>query len=229
MKPRRVFSISRPISRTISRGSRWPTIVVGAVAFVTAAWGCAPTAERRPRENDDLVVEPDETKATETALVDPPPENPPPPPPSDAAAPVDSGVVAACDQKDGLAVYCMTPGGTYRTGGTIAYGPGFPEGLPALGLGAPGLGYVPATYPFTCEAKGMRFATSEQNVVGKICEAIFENMIVENVQGSAVYTVTAAPDAGPGDYPFGFQTNVGATALTPSFWLRVGAGGTPPN
>jgi hypothetical protein len=142
----------------------------------------------------------------------------------DAAIPIDADLNASylCDKRDGLDVFCLPPGGTHLTRGTIVYGAGFPDGLPALGLGAPLLGYIPVSAPFTCVAKGGTRAISDHNVAdGKICEAIYENRVTSEVRGTASYVVTAAANAPEADTLFGLNANTGARWEEPNFYLRV--------
>lgn len=121
---------------------------------------------------------------------------------------------------DGLQIICVNASGSHTAQGTINYGSGFPTGLPAMGMGAPNLGYIPISYPFTCAATDGTLSVSVNNTAGgKICEVIFNNAIPGT--GDATYTITADANAPKGDYIFGLNANAGATVAEPSFYIRV--------
>jgi len=130
----------------------------------------------------------------------------------------------ACDMLDGLAVVCVAPGGAVVVPGTLSYPPGFPDGLPAMGLGAPMLGYLPESYPLACTPIGCDLAIGDGNSEGSggaICEIAFDNTLDDVAIGSAAYVVTVDADAAPGDYRLSLLANAGATPQTPDVWLRV--------
>ena len=134
-----------------------------------------------------------------------------------------SAAQPSCPQTiNGLPAICIAPGRTYAVNGTIRYNPGWPSGLPALGLGAPKLGYIPIGYPFTCSAVGGTNSIAVSNTAsGKICESIFTNANTATITGTASYTIAADANAPTGDYLFGLTTNTGATAVEPDFYIRV--------
>lgn len=131
------------------------------------------------------------------------------PPPSDSGGVVvvvdggDGGGVLRCAVKDGLNVYCLAPGQSFSTVGTLTYGPGFPAGLPAMGIGKPGLGYIPGDYPMTCIATpGMRGLSPANNTAGgKICEVKFDNTNTGTATGTASYVVTIPSGGGRSHRP----------------------------
>ncbi|MBS2020229.1 MAG: hypothetical protein JST00_45640 [Deltaproteobacteria bacterium] len=133
------------------------------------------------------------------------------------------GGLLRCDVKDGLDVYCLAPGQSFTTKGTITYGPGFPSGLPAMGLGKPGVGYLPADYPMTCTASpGARgLAPPNNSGGGKICEVRFDNTNTATATGTASYVVSIPPSAPLADYAFGLVATNGTTVTEPAFYLRV--------
>jgi hypothetical protein len=133
------------------------------------------------------------------------------------------GGALRCAVKDGLDVYCLAPGQSFSTVGTITYGPGFPAGLPAMGIGKPGLGYIPADYPMTCVATpGTRGLSPPNNTAGgKICEVKFDNTNTGTVTGTASYVVTIPASTPLADYSFGLVASAGTTISEPAFYLRV--------
>lgn len=128
-----------------------------------------------------------------------------------------------CGSKDGASVICIRPGATFTTPGTLTYGPGFASPLPAMGFGRKAVGYILASDPFTCVATPGLYAKSPANngAGGKICEVSFDNTRPGQTTGTATYAVTAAADAGPGDYEVGLTATAGTTILEPAFVLRV--------
>ncbi len=143
----------------------------------------------------------------------------------EGGTPIDAsdGGGKACAVRDGLEVYCLARGQKFGTTGTLTYGTGFPAKLPAMGLGKPALGYLPADYPMTCIATpGTRgLSPPDNSAMGKICEVSFDNTNTTTVTGTASYVVTIANDAAFGDYVFGLTANAGTTIKEPSFWIRV--------
>jgi hypothetical protein len=206
------------------RTQRAAAFALAGLAFAMTVWGCASSPKAGP--SDEAVVEGNEPTQAPAATEPAPSVDPTL---ADAGPNVGPDGSTACGEKDGLEVFCVAPGGSHRTSGTIVYGAGFPDGLPALGIGAPKLGYIPVSYPFVCQAKGGAGAISDHNVAdGKICEAIFENTVSAEVSGKVDYVITAGVDAGTGDYLFGLTTNVGARFLEPNFWIRIGGSPSPP-
>ena len=127
-----------------------------------------------------------------------------------------------CDQLNGLDVFCIAPGGMHMMQAAVSYGMGFPQGLPAMGAGQPGLGYIQTTVPFTCVAQAGDYGVATNNTAGgRICEVIFDNNVPGVVTGTGTYTIIADSTASPSDYLFGFTANSGTTVLTPNFYLRV--------
>lgn len=192
-------------------GSTADPATSGAAGDTTAAGGDATTADGGGESSGGDGPSDDGGQGSgETGAVDP------------CAAPPQP---AACDQLDGLAVYCVAPGGSLMVPGAVSYDVGFPEGLPALGVGAPGLGYILESTPITCEPLGCDHATGLGNsplAPGKICEVAFDHDVAGPTIGTGVYTITVGDDAPAGDYAMGYVTNVGAVALDPDFWIRVG-------
>jgi hypothetical protein len=132
------------------------------------------------------------------------------------------GSGGACDQLMGLDVFCIPPGGSHVAQAAVSYGTGFPQGLPAMGAGQPGLGYIQQTEPFTCIAQAGDHGVATNNTAGgRICEVIFDNNVASTVTGTGTYTIIADSAASPGDYAFGFTSNSGTTVLTPNFYIRV--------
>jgi hypothetical protein len=122
----------------------------------------------------------------------------------------------------GLDVFCIAPGGMHVVEAGLSYGPGFADGLPAMGAGQPMLGYIQATVPFTCTALAGDYGISVSNTGGgKICEVIFENDVPGTVTGTGSYTLIADGSAMPGDHLFSFTASSGATVLTADFYMRV--------
>jgi hypothetical protein len=134
-----------------------------------------------------------------------------------------------CHEEAGIQVCNVQPGGNFTVAGTAHYGAGFPTILPALGLGAPRLGYIPPGFPFTCTAAGGERAVGTGNsllpgVDGRICEINFDNKNFTSATGTATYTVFAAGNAEPSDtllYDFGLNCNYGCTWDQADFKVRI--------
>ena len=129
-------------------------------------------------------------------------------------------------QLEGAEIVCnLPPGGTLDVVSSASYPPGFPQGLPAMGLGAPNLGYIPVDWPFTCEAQGLDLAVGSGNsgAGGKICEVNFDHTLQWVAQGRAAYRLRADASLQPGPqlYQFGFTCNTGCTPLHPGFKVRI--------
>jgi hypothetical protein len=132
-----------------------------------------------------------------------------------------------CDTRDGLSVYCLPPGGSMVMRGEVDYPAR--SSIVALGVGSVtqdgfNLGYFSTNDPFTCQPTGCMNATGYGNsgVGGAICEVTFDLTLPTDAVGTALYTITAKPDAPSGDYRVGFQANYVWHIVTPSFYLRVG-------
>jgi hypothetical protein len=132
-----------------------------------------------------------------------------------------------CDTRDGLSVYCLPPGGSIVMRGEVDYPAR--ASIVALGVGSVtqdgfSLGYFSMNDPFTCQPTGCTNATGYGNsgVGGAICEVTFDLTLPADAVGTALYTITAKPDAPNGDYRVGFQANYVWHIVTPGFYLRVG-------
>lgn len=134
---------------------------------------------------------------------------------------------------------CWTPGtqtfskagDSITVCGTIDYGPGWPSGFPAMGLGSifnPNLGYITGTWPFTCQAQGGQHVQSVSNTAGgKICECIYDNSNPTTWTGSCAFTLTYDGSGAIGDsYQFGIRTNEGGSAHIHegTFTINIGSG-----
>lgn len=129
-------------------------------------------------------------------------------------------------QQEGIDIVCNVPvGGTLDVVAGASYPAGFPSGLPAMGLGAPNLGYIPVDWPFTCTAAGLDRAVGMGNSGAgeKICEVNFDNTNTSAAMGRASYRLKASStlQAGPQLYQFGFTCNYGCTVLHPGFKVRI--------
>jgi len=134
--------------------------------------------------------------------------------------PTDGGT---CGDIDGEAVYCIGRGDRIEATGTIAYGAGFTGQLPAMGMGPPGVGYIPVNVPFTCVATaGDRGKPPNNGPTGKTCEVSFDNTNTQTVIGTAKYTLRADDNAGNGTYRFGLTSNAGTSIVEPPFYLKIG-------
>jgi len=134
-------------------------------------------------------------------------------------------------QSDGagpLETYDIDPGGTYGpVQGTLVWSGGFTSPLPAMGMGKPGLGYMPSDYPLGCEASSNYPGSTPGNSgvpTGfggyRICEIAFNTPIAGS--GTAYYTFYASPDAVPGTlYLIGLTSNGGSNTLEKDFYLRI--------
>jgi hypothetical protein len=145
--------------------------------------------------------------------------------PADAAPPTSGNARVdeawPCDKIDDKTVYCLTSHVTFTAKGTLHYLPGMPDGLPAMGIGAPKLGYIPEASPFTCLAtRGANGVKEDNTASGKICEVIFDHAVTQATTGTATFTIVADPGAS-GTYPFGLNANAGTTWDEPDFYLRV--------
>ncbi len=128
-----------------------------------------------------------------------------------------------CDSLNDLDVICLDRGNSYILDGTITYGSGLGE-RPKMGIGAPGLGYLPISYPFGCNAQGERNSVETRNIANeKICEVSFTNANTEPISGIGIYTITVNTDAPEGDYPFGLVSSPGSTVTEPDFYIRIQA------
>jgi hypothetical protein len=141
------------------------------------------------------------------------------------APPAPSCPALGCHQ-EGVETVCNMPvGGTLDVVAAASYPPGFPSGLPAMGLGAPNLGYIPVDWPFTCTASGLDRAVGMGNsgVGGKICEVNFDNTNTSAAMGRSSYRLKADPTLQPGPqlYQFGFTCNYGCSVLHPGFKVRI--------
>ncbi|MDO8558422.1 MAG: hypothetical protein Q7S09_04535 [bacterium] len=126
-----------------------------------------------------------------------------------------------CGSLSGLNVICLNRGDSYILDGTIVYGAG-PAEPPKMSIGAAGLGYIPMSYPFGCNAKGEQNSIGVRNIADdKICEVLFANTNTETISGIGVYTITANADAPEGDYPFGLVSSSGSTVAEPDFYVRI--------
>jgi hypothetical protein len=115
---------------------------------------------------------------------------------TDSLSPI-SGV-RYCD--NGMYDVCVNPGSSFPATGTITFYPGLGNGLPAIGIGTPGLGYFRSTDPVaSCSASG---GTSTGT-------GYCENSVANPAGGTATvsFTVNIKPDA-----PAGYIFPVGITA-----------------
>jgi hypothetical protein len=188
-------------------------------AFAVAAGACGSNSDT---PSEDPVVAPDRKDADTTTANDAKPSS------SDAGS-VDGESDAeiktkTCGVMNGLFVICMRQGETFEAFASLTYGPGFPDGLPAMGLGKTELGYLPVDYPMTCVAKGELHAKSVNNTAGgKICEVVFDNKVDASTKGTGTYTIKIDDGAKLGTYDVSYLANTGATPEVPGFYVKVEA------
>lgn len=127
-----------------------------------------------------------------------------------------------CGLMNGLNVICMRAGETFAAASSVSYGPGFPTGLPAMGLGKPALGYLPNDYPLTCTAKaGLKGLSANNTAGGKICEVVFDNNVAQTTTGTATYDIKVDPGAALGTYEVAYTANTGATPAVSGFFVKI--------
>lgn len=208
--------------------SRTPWLSIGALIFGGLMVTLASCASDNFKKDDDLELpergneDPDGSKSSGDARLNPS---------SLDSGNDDSDVIiirptdgGTCGEIDGAAVFCVARGDRIETTGTITYGPGFTGALPAMGMGQAGVGYMPVSFPFTCEATGGDRAKSppHNTAGGKICEVSFDNTNTTTVTGTAKYRIQAENDAGNGVYLLGLTSNAGTTIAEPPFYLKIG-------
>jgi hypothetical protein len=115
-------------------------------------------------------------------------------------------------------MYYLEPGSSLTVTGTLEWDAGFNSPLPAMGLGAPGLGYIPADYPMTCTASG---GVGGGNSNGSsICERTFNSTVAGS--GTASFTINVSPGAPRGEvYSLGLTSNGGSNVKEKNFNIRV--------
>jgi len=124
---------------------------------------------------------------------------------------------------DTLETCDVEPGGFFMTAdATLEWGAGFPSPLPAMGMGQPGLGYIPPSYPLTCAAASSYPGSGPGNsgAGGKICEITFDETTAGS--GSAFYYIYVDTGATRGErYLMGLTSNGGSNTLAQNFYVRV--------
>lgn len=124
---------------------------------------------------------------------------------------------------DSLETCDIDPGDYMTANGTLQWGAGFPSPLPAMGMGAGSLGYIPESYNgIYCSAGSSDFGTGPGNSTqdGKICEITFNNP--NPGTGNAWYNVYAEAGATRGSkYLMGLASNGGSNTMQVDFYVRV--------
>ncbi|MFA5791965.1 MAG: hypothetical protein WC884_02920 [Candidatus Paceibacterota bacterium] len=124
---------------------------------------------------------------------------------------------------DSLETCDVEPGSFFMTAdATLTWGAGFPSPLPAMGMGQPGLGYIPSSYPLTCAASSSYPGSGPGNsgAGGKICEITFDETTAGS--GSAFYYIYVDAGATRGErYLMGLTSNGGSNTLAQDFYVRV--------
>jgi len=126
-------------------------------------------------------------------------------------------------QGDTLETCDVEPGGYMTSTGDLEWKAGFFSPLPAMGMGAPGLGYIPSGYSgITCAAgssyPGYGYGNSTSD--GKICEITFSTSYAAS--GSAYYYIYVAPGSTRGSrYQMSLTSNGGSNTKNVDFYVRV--------
>ncbi len=140
--------------------------------------------------------------------------------------PVVSSTNNAQTSFDDTTTYDLDPGDTLTGTGTLTWTAGFVGGLPAMGLGSPGSGAVPLSYPFDfCSASSsypgnINPHPNFNTTTARICEIEFNTPYAGT--GTASYNIRASANAVRGSvWAFGLNANGGSTPLEKDFNIRI--------
>jgi hypothetical protein len=202
-------------------------IIVTATALLTVGLiGCSKvsfdsTQTPQPPKSPVVVPVPTPAAVTPTLPVSfPAPTATPTPLPPQVQCPQ-----AGCKVENGVKVCDVAPGQSISFSASAEYPSGMPSLLPAMGIGAPLLGYFPADYPITCVPQLGQNAIGFGNsgAGGKICEVSFNNSFMQNSLGSATYTLLISSSAQVSAQMFavGYTCNHGCMPQDNGFYIRV--------